>query len=111
MTDTRIEEKLYRIAFLVQCHDPRLCSRLGFTVRPRQRGFQTSRCRLSIERICCAAVFDLARWIFRLHHGFLPGSTMKLPKLIGINDHAIDLVENKQTLFGPIYSSEPVELI
>ena len=38
MPDARIEEKLYRIAFLAQCHDPRLCLRLGH-VRPRQQSF------------------------------------------------------------------------
>ena len=35
---------------------------------------------------------------------------MELPKLSGINDHFIYLVENKQTLSGPIYSLAPVEL-
>ena len=32
-----------------------------------------------------------------------PNSATELPKLTGINDHAIDLVENKQTLSGPVY--------
>ena len=35
---------------------------------------------------------------------------MKLPKLTGINDQAIDLIESKQTLYGPVYSLGPVEL-
>ena len=43
-----------------------------------------------------------ARQMFRLHHGLSPGFTMKLLKLTGINDHAIDLIENKQTLSGPV---------
>ena len=28
---------------------------------------------------------------------------MELPELTGINDHVIDLIENKQTLSGPVY--------
>ena len=35
---------------------------------------------------------------------------MELPKLAGINNQAIDLIESKQTLYGPIYSLGPVEL-
>ena len=35
---------------------------------------------------------------------------MELSEHTGINDHAVDLVENKQTLYGPIYSLGPVEL-
>ena len=35
---------------------------------------------------------------------------MELPKLAGINHQAIDLIENKQTLYSPIYSLGPVEL-
>ena len=35
---------------------------------------------------------------------------MELPKLAGINNQAIDLMESKQTLYGPIYSLGPVEL-
>ena len=30
-------------------------------------------------------------------------STIELPQLTGINNHAINLVRNKQTLFGPVY--------
>ena len=33
----------------------------------------------------------------------LPGSIIELPKLIGINNYAINLEENKQTLFGLVY--------
>ena len=33
----------------------------------------------------------------------LPGSTIELPKLIGINNHVINPEENKQTLFGLVY--------
>ena len=36
--------------------------------------------------------------VFRFHQGCSPGSTMKLT---GINNLAINLVENKQTLSGP----------
>ena len=35
---------------------------------------------------------------------------MELPKLTGINDQAINLIESKQTLYGPTYSLGPVEL-
>ena len=45
-----------------------------------------------IKRIC-GAVLDPD----------IPGSTTELPKLTGINNHAINLEENKQTLFGPVY--------
>ena len=31
-------------------------------------------------------------------------------KLAGINNQAVDLIENKQTLYGPIYSLGPVKL-
>ena len=34
----------------------------------------------------------------------------KLPKHTGINDHAIELVDGQQPLYGPIYSLKPVEL-
>ena len=34
----------------------------------------------------------------------------KLPENTEINEHAIELEEDKQPLFGPIYSLEPVEL-
>ena len=35
---------------------------------------------------------------------------MELPELTGINNYAIDLTENKQILYGLIYSVGPVEL-
>ena len=35
---------------------------------------------------------------------------MKLLKLTGINNQAINLIENKQTLYGPTYSLGLVEL-
>ena len=35
---------------------------------------------------------------------------MKLPKNIGINEHAIELQDDKQPPYGPIYSPGPVEL-
>ena len=35
---------------------------------------------------------------------------MELPKLTGINNHVIDLIESQQTLYGPTYSLGPVEL-
>ena len=41
---------------------------------------------------------------------FHQGSKIELLELTGIDDHAVDLVENKQTLFGSNYSLEPVEL-
>ena len=34
---------------------------------------------------------------------------MELSKLTGINDQVIDLIESKQTLYGPVYSLELVE--
>ena len=40
----------------------------------------------------------------------LPGSTIELPKLTGINNQAIKLIESKQILSGPIYSLGLVEL-
>ena len=39
-----------------------------------------------------------------------PGSAMGIPELTGINNHAIDQSESKQTLYGPIYNLGPVEL-
>ena len=36
--------------------------------------------------------------------------TSKFPKHIGINNHAIELVNGQQLLYGPIYSLEPIEL-
>ena len=42
---------------------------------------------------------------------FSPDLASKLPKHTGINDHAIELVDNcQQPLYGPIYSVGPVEL-
>lgn len=41
---------------------------------------------------------------------FLEASAAELPKLTGINDHPIDLVDDKQPPYGPIYSLGPVEL-
>ena len=41
---------------------------------------------------------------------FSSDSAAELPEHIGINDHAIDLLNNKQPLYRPIYSLEPVEL-
>ena len=35
---------------------------------------------------------------------------LKLSKHTGINDHPIKLVDDQQSLYGPIYSLEPVEL-
>ena len=35
---------------------------------------------------------------------------MELPENTGINEHAIELIEGKQSLYGPIYSLGPVEL-
>ncbi len=37
-------------------------------------------------------------------------STAELPEHTGIKDHAINLVEDKESLYGPIYSLRPVEL-
>ena len=34
----------------------------------------------------------------------------KLPKHTGINEHAIELVDYQQPLYGPIYSLRPVKL-
>ena len=41
---------------------------------------------------------------------FSSDSTAELPKYTGINDHPIDLLDNKQPTYGPIYSLGPVEL-
>ena len=35
---------------------------------------------------------------------------MELPENTGINEHAIELIEDKQPPYGPIYSLGPVEL-
>ena len=37
-------------------------------------------------------------------------SVVELPEHIGINDHPIDLLDNKQPPYGSIYSLGPVEL-
>ncbi len=41
---------------------------------------------------------------------FLFDLAMELPENTGINENAIELVEGKQPLYGPIYSLGPVEL-
>ncbi len=41
---------------------------------------------------------------------FSPKLVVELLKYTGINDHAIELVDDWQPLYGPIYSLEPVEL-
>ncbi len=41
---------------------------------------------------------------------FLPKMAIELPKYTGINDHAIELVDNRQPPYSPIYSLRPVEL-
>ena len=41
---------------------------------------------------------------------FSPALASKFPKHIGINDHAIKLINGQQPLYGPIYSLGPVEL-
>ena len=41
---------------------------------------------------------------------FSPNSAAELPKHTGINDYPIDLIDNKQPLYGPIYSLGPMEL-
>ena len=41
---------------------------------------------------------------------FTPDLASKLPKHTGINDHAIELVDDQQTPYGPIYSLGSVEL-
>ena len=41
---------------------------------------------------------------------FLLENITKLPENTRINEHTIKLEEDKQPLFGPIYSLEPVEL-
>ncbi len=41
---------------------------------------------------------------------FLPNSAVKLPEHTEINDHAIELVDNWQHSYGPIYSIGSVEL-
>ena len=41
---------------------------------------------------------------------FSSNSTAKLPEYARINNHAIDLLDNKQPSYGSIYSLGPVEL-
>ncbi len=41
---------------------------------------------------------------------FLPKLAIELPEHTGINDHAIELVDDWQPPYGPIYSLGPVEL-
>ena len=41
---------------------------------------------------------------------FSPNLASELPKHIGINDHAIELVGGQQPPYGPIYSLGPVDL-
>ena len=41
---------------------------------------------------------------------FSSNSAVELPKHTGINDHLIDQIDNKQPLYGPIYSLGAVEL-
>ncbi len=41
---------------------------------------------------------------------FLPKLAAELPEHTGINDHAIELVDDRQPPYGPIYSLGPVEL-
>ena len=41
---------------------------------------------------------------------FSSDSVVELPKHISINYHSIDLIDNKQSPYGPIYSLRPVEL-
>ena len=47
---------------------------------------------------------------FDFSDDFSPDSTLKIPEHTGINDHPIDLVDDKQPPYGPIYSLRPVEL-
>ncbi len=41
---------------------------------------------------------------------FSPKLAAELPEHTGINDHAIELVDDQQPPYGPIYHFEPVEL-
>ena len=41
---------------------------------------------------------------------FSPDLAVKLPEHTGINDHTIELVDDQQPSYGPIYSLGPVEL-
>ena len=41
---------------------------------------------------------------------FSPNSAAELPKHIGINNHSMDLINDKQPPYSPIYSLGPVEL-
>ena len=40
---------------------------------------------------------------------FFPKLTAELPKLKKINDYAIELMDDRQTLYGPIYSLDLME--
>ena len=120
MTDARIEGRLYRIAFLV--FEPPTMSgpvieTLSTTkqlqvvdwknlqrgsIRSRWEGFHSSRGLSHISKMS----IHLARITIISS----PDSAPELPKLTGIKDQAIDLIESKQTLYDPIYSLGPVEL-
>ena len=41
---------------------------------------------------------------------FSPNSAAEFPEHTGINNHPIDLIDDKQPPYGPIYSLRPVEL-
>ncbi len=41
---------------------------------------------------------------------FLPKLAAELPEYTGINDHTIELIDDRQTPYSPIYSLGPVEL-
>ena len=47
---------------------------------------------------------------FDFFNVFSSNSAAELPEHTGINDHPINLLDNKQPPYGPIYSLEPVEL-
>ena len=61
------------------------------------------------------ALLDTEKVIIRAKYldytnGFSLHSMVELPEYTGINDHSIDLINNKQPFYGPIYSLGLVEL-
>ena len=77
----------------------------------RSKEFAVRRCWIQTRRLAqLHGLSHISKMSIHLARGLSPASTMKLFKLTSINDHAINLVEKKQTLYGPTYSLGPVEL-
>ena len=132
MPDCRIKGRLYRIAFLVFVRKALInlntevnastlvyASRLGY-VRPSQQSFADYQAGAGCQsKKFAATVLDPDEEAFVAYVASLtyrrcqfirpdftiissPNSATEVSGLTRINNHAIDLVENKQTLYGPI---------